>query len=165
MLDSNTQRLLHGVVQPQGVDVVRKKAKITVKLRQHNFQTHKDYWKFLKVSTGGKVKKVKSMTLNKASDDLCEKYEARRLEFTQDLNKRVEREIMDEKSRKMLKNSPFKVHSQLRVWKMWHDYKKEFGKEPEVKEFARIMGKEPNALAKIMLRMTEKSLEWRNIEP
>lgn len=163
MLDSNTQRILHGVIQPKGVDVKRKICKLMVKLRQHNFQNHKDYWKFLRVMNNRKVKKIKSMILHKPSDELCAIYEERRSEFTDQLNKRVAREITEENEKKVLKNSPFKNPRHYKVWRLFQDYKTQFGEEPSQKDLSKVLGKTPSGLSHMTTLMDKKNPEWRNI--
>jgi len=91
MLDINAQRLLHGVISTKGVDLDNKITQISLKIRQHNFQNHKDYWKYLRVKIvkDKRIRKIKRFTLNKPSDELCTIYESRRNEFTRKLNKEI----------------------------------------------------------------------------
>lgn len=93
MLDINVLRLIHGIVVMKGIDFENKKSKISFKVRQHNFEIHKDYWKHLRVNKDGKQVRIKRHTFKKPSKEILEEYEQRRLEFTEALNKRVMTEL------------------------------------------------------------------------
>jgi len=165
MLDINTRRLLHGTIQPQGIDFKNKLTKIKFVKKQHNFQLHKDYHHFLKVRVNGRVRKIKNMTLNKPSDEICKLYEKRRDEFTEELNKRVSREILQERSRRKFKNSPFKRHSQTLVWKLYHDFIREFDKKPKLEDMGRLLNKAPSTVNKRYSTMDDNAPDWREIKP
>ena len=160
MLDKNTRRLLHGVVSMRGINQREKEVKFTFKIRQHNFESHKDYWKFLRCNINGKMKKVSMMTLGIPSPDLIKVYEARRLEFTQKLSSDIEKQLDVHKKKEDLKihggnGKPFTDKQQV-VYELYH---KGYTKYMDL---AKEIGIKPNTLTSLTQLMDKKNPMWRN---
>lgn len=160
MLDINVLRLIHGVIVMKGIDFENNLSKFAFKVRQHNFENHKDYWKHLRVKRNGRQVRVKRHTLKKPSEQLIKEYEERRLEFTNKLNEVVMKEINNAKEKEEIKRNkgngrPF-TDFQLKVQELWHSGIK------KGKDIAKEMKTHASTLSKSMQSMNKKWPEWRD---
>lgn len=159
MLDINTRRLLHGVISTKGIDKEKQVSIISFKVRQHNYESHKDYWKYLRARIDGRIKKVKLITLKKASDDLIEAYEIRRKEFTDKLNKSVQEEIDQDNRREAKKekkgNNIAFTERQYKIQELYHKG------ITRVTDLAIELGVRPGTISDNMRFMTNKEPNWK----
>ncbi len=159
MLDKNTRRLIHGVVNMRGINKAEEKVRFTFKVRQHNYEMHKDYFKFLRSSMNGRIRKVSMMSLNKPSEDLIKVYEERRLEFTKKLSEDIEKQLEVNKQKEALKihggnGRPFTDKQQA-----LHDvYHSGITKGLDI---AKALGMKPNSVSEMSHLMDKKYPIWR----
>lgn len=144
MLDVNSQRILHAKIETSGIDFEKQRSKFKFKIRKHKPSSGKDWWIFMKVRIGRKVKKIKLMSVKKPSDDLSIPYEKRRKEYTDKLNKEVEDsflnsdvkkvgDILESKSKKWTDNM-------YKLQEVYYRLKEKSGKKPTHKQLADELG-------------------------
>jgi hypothetical protein len=123
MLDVNARRLLHGVMTMKGINHQNKTSSICLKVRQHNYELQKDYWKYLRARVNNKEVKISKMTLKKIKPELEEIYEKRRKVFTDRLDNKVRQEVANElaKENRLLQGGNGKEFT-LKQWQIYNHY-------------------------------------------
>lgn len=109
MLSKQARQLVHMQMETTGIDFELGICKVKPLCHQLNQHTGKSYWKFLRVKVRGKVVAVERMGFGLPSQDLIDKYEAKKGKFlsemTQDFAeqlRKVERDKLDKLARKEL---------------------------------------------------------------
>lgn len=92
-LDATIRRLCHATLTTKSIDFQNKIIKIVPKFRQHNYQMHKDYWKFMRIKKNGRVIKIRHISLRKPTDDLVKLYEEKKERFNDELNREIQEQI------------------------------------------------------------------------
>lgn len=92
-IDSQTRRLFHAEFETVSIDTINKTVKVKPKSLKYNAKMKKTYERYLITSTPeGQVKK-KRWNIPKPSDELIEKYEEKKTEFTGKLNNDIAKKI------------------------------------------------------------------------
>lgn len=85
-VDASSRKLFHADFETQRINKALKEVVVKPKLLQYNPNLRKFYRKYLKVSSKGKLIKIKRWGVPKPSDELIKVYEAKKILFTTDLN-------------------------------------------------------------------------------
>jgi DNA-directed RNA polymerase subunit RPC12/RpoP len=93
MIDSQARKLFHCYMQTTGIDKANKICYVKPLLIQNNPQMSKIYYKYLRVKTNGEKTSVKRVGFGMPSKELIEKYERKKGEFTDWLNRGVSETI------------------------------------------------------------------------
>lgn len=89
-LDASTRKLMHAEFEMIGINFKENTAKIKPKLIQYNGRTGKYYFKYLRRITKEGVIPIVSWSIIKPTNDLIKDYEVKKLEFTTQLNQKIE---------------------------------------------------------------------------
>ncbi len=92
-IDSNARKLLHAELEVKMIDYEKRTTRLKPFVMQYNSRKGKTYFKYLRVKGKHGPSKVKIWTVVAPAKWLIEDYEEARLEFTTDLNKKIEKQI------------------------------------------------------------------------
>lgn len=99
LLDLSTRKLFHAKFQTSGINPNTKTCRLRPKTTEYNSQLKKFYEKWLRVSfkpegsSSNVIKKFEYWDVPKPSNEIIKKYEAKKLAFTIELNKNIERRL------------------------------------------------------------------------
>lgn len=92
-VDASSRKLFHADFETQRINKALMEVVIKPKLLQYNPNLKKWYRKYLKVSSNGKMIKIKRWAVPKPSDELIKVYEAKKVLFANDLNKDIGKQL------------------------------------------------------------------------
>jgi ABC-type oligopeptide transport system ATPase subunit len=92
-VDASSRKLFHADFETQRINKALQEVVIKPKLLQYNPNLKKWYRKYLKVSSNGKMIKIKRWAVPKPSDELIKVYEAKKVLFANDLNKDIGKQL------------------------------------------------------------------------
>lgn len=126
-LDSDSRKLLHSTIQTLKVDRSEKSATLKPLIIQVNQDTGKLYKKYLRVrGRNGKLAPVKRLKVYLASPKLLELYEAKKKQFTHNLNRDIMNKLIAEEEKTRVKelNKPKDLTpSQSMAVELWETHK------------------------------------------
>jgi predicted Zn-ribbon and HTH transcriptional regulator len=94
--------LIHAEFKTQGIDFDTKEVILKPQIIQYNDRKDKFYYKYLREHQDGKMHKVNRWKVPKPSQELIDKYEAKKREFTDKLNAEISAQLV-EKEQKAIK--------------------------------------------------------------
>lgn len=94
-IDSSSRKLFHADFETQKINKNQKVVIIKPKLLQYNSNLAKWYRKYLKVQINNRMVKIKRWSVPKPSDALIKAYEEKRKSFTKDLNKDIDKQLLE----------------------------------------------------------------------
>lgn len=92
-LDASTRRLMHAEFQT--ISIKDNHVRLKPQLIQYNSRMQKFYYKYLKVVTKAGAVPVSRWNIPRPSEALIKDYEIKKRKFTDSLNKRIHKELMD----------------------------------------------------------------------
>jgi ABC-type oligopeptide transport system ATPase subunit len=92
-VDASSRKLFHADFETQRINKALMEVVIKPKLLQYNPNLKKWYRKYLKVSSNGKMIKIKRWAVPKPSDELIKLYEAKKTIFTAGLNTDIGKQL------------------------------------------------------------------------
>lgn len=126
-LDSDSRKLLHSTIQTLKVDRSEKSATLKPLIIQVNQDTGKLYKKYLRVrGRNGKLAPVKRLKVYLASPKLLELYEAKKKQFTHNLNRDIMNKLIAEEEKNRLKDSKEAkglTEAQVIATQLWEEHK------------------------------------------
>lgn len=165
MLDINSQRILHAKIETLGIDFENQRSKFKFKIRKHRPSSGKDWWIFMKIRVGRAIKKIRSMSVLKPSDWLCDAYEKRRKEYTDKLNKEVEDSFLNTDIKKVgeILDSSAKqwTEKMFELQEVYYRLKEKYGKKPIQQQIADELGTLRTTVSKRMQSMDKSYPIWR----
>jgi len=160
LLDKSTRKMFHAKFETVKINRKDKSCKLKPKILEYNSQLQKFYEKFLMIAYKSEdspnyvTKKIRFWSVPKPSQDLINKYEQKKLEFTTALNQRIEQrlESYDAKQEEKYK-TPSHQKSLTRLQEEYYElYKQHF----ETKKIAKIKGVSLTAVYKHLNAIRKK---------
>lgn len=151
-IDSATMKLFHANFQTAGIDKKTQTVKLKVKQLQYNQDLKKWYPKYLKVVQNGSLVKIKEFHIGKPSQSLIDEYEAKKNEFTHQLNLEIERKLkaIDNKN-----NKTILTPQQDSIVKCWEQG------IFNTKEISNIVGLDVANVNKMYITLTRKGYDYK----
>ena len=98
-VDSATRKLFHAELSTMGIDFKTQEVKLKPHVIQYNSRLKKFYYKRLKVWSNGSKVPINVWRVGLPTQDLIVKYEVKKKEFTDNLNKLIYDELLSEKNK------------------------------------------------------------------
>lgn len=104
-IDSQSKKLLHAEWEVTGIDFATEKTNLKPMVIQYNSRRRQFYYKYLRVHTARGVCPVKKWKIQKPTKQLIEEYEQKKTEFTTNLNKQIEAQLVQQEVKIVNKNA------------------------------------------------------------
>jgi len=168
MMDKSTRQLVHAHFQTKFVNSRNKTCRIKPLFSQINQSTGKIYLKYLRVKQNIKGRNeiviLKHLDFKLPTPDIVKDYEKRKNDFVESVGSVL---LTNANQSKFYR---FKTERMNIVWDLWHQLKKELGRQPKQKEVAaRVRELEPDShtnqgrVSQIMISMDNNFPQWREI--
>ena len=95
-IDSQSKKLLHAEWEVTGIDFDTQKTILKPSIIQYNSRRRKFYFKYLRVHTKKGVSPIVKWKISRPSQELIESYEKMKTNFTTNLNKSIEAQLVEQ---------------------------------------------------------------------
>lgn len=92
-LDSQSMKLVHIIMSMKGINRKKKTSKMVIRIQDYNPSMKKTYEHSLYVIDDEGVSQTDTYHMGKPPEDICERYEVLKSQFTKDLNAEIERDL------------------------------------------------------------------------